>query len=68
MSAAPELPIIPCTPKSRRLLILACSRRKRRDLARSLAIHFYDGPLWQTLRTVDHAGAHSQVAVLSALY
>ncbi|MGC9272162.1 hypothetical protein [Acidiphilium sp.] len=68
MSAAPELPIIPRMPKSRRLLILACSQRKRRDLARSLAIDFYDGPLWQTLRTVDHTGVHAQVAVLSALY
>lgn len=68
MSAAPELPIIPGMPKSRRLLILACSQRKRHDLAHPLPIDFYDGPLWQTLRTVDHAGALAQVAVLSALY
>lgn len=68
MNAVPEMPIIAGMPKSSRLLILACSQRKRRDLPTPLAIDFYDGPLWQTLRTVDHAGAHAQVAVLSALY
>ncbi len=68
MSGASELPIITGMAKSRRLLILACSQRKRRDLTQPIAIDFYDGPLWQTLRTVDHAGAHAQVAVLSALY
>ena len=67
MSGTPELRIMPGLPKSRRLLILACSQRKRRDLTRPLAIDFYDGPLWQTLRTVHHVGAHAQVAVLSAL-
>lgn len=52
--------------KPARLMILACSQRKRPDPGRIPAIDRYDGPLWQTLRTIDRDGANAQVAVLSA--
>lgn len=61
-------PARPGLIKPDRLLILACSQRKHRSGQPELAIDYYDGPLWQTLRAVDPDGSHAQVAVLSALY
>jgi hypothetical protein len=54
--------------KSNRLLILACSQRKRPDEGRIAAIERYNGPLWQSLRAVDPTGSLAQVAFLSARY
>ena len=51
-----------------RLLILACSETKRDDAGRIPALLRYDGPLWQTLRTVDPEGRAAKVAFLSAHY
>lgn len=48
-----------------RLLILACSATKRDGPAYMPAIERYDGPLWQTLRTVDPRGEKAKVAFLS---
>lgn len=42
---------------SSRLVILACSARKRPDAAYLPAIERYDGPLWKTLRAADPTGA-----------
>lgn len=50
----------------RRLLILACSQRKRPGTDRMPAIQRYDGPLWQTLRTLSYPKA--AVMFLSAKY
>ncbi len=49
-----------------RLLILACSATKREGPAYMPAIERYDGPLWQTLRSVDPRGETAKVAFLSA--
>ncbi|CAK7262356.1 MULTISPECIES: hypothetical protein [Shinella] len=49
-----------------RLLILACSATKRDGPAYMPAIERYDGPLWQTLRSVDPRGEKAKVAFLSA--
>jgi hypothetical protein len=42
--------------KPNRLLILACSQRKCRCEDRPYPIDYYNGPFWQTLRTVDAEG------------
>lgn len=52
--------------KPTRLVIIACSQRKRPDAGLLPAIDRYDGPLWQTLRTIDRPGTLAQAAVLSA--
>lgn len=52
--------------RSSRLLILACSATKRGGPAYMPAIERYDGPLWQTLRSVDPRGEKAAVAFLSA--
>ena len=49
-----------------RLLILACSATKRDGPTYMPAIERYDGPLWQTLRSVDPRGEKAKVAFLSA--
>lgn len=54
--------------RPRRLLILACSARKRADAVRMPARERYDGPLWQTLRAVDPEGRLAEVAFLSARF
>lgn len=54
--------------KPDRLVILACSRRKRPDAGLMPAIDRYDGPLWQTLRTIDRPGRIAQAAFLSARF
>lgn len=54
------------TLSPRRLLILSCSATKRTGPKYMPAIDRYDGPLWQTLRTVDPDGKLAQVAFLSA--
>ena len=56
------------SPRTHRLLILACSATKREDGGYMPAIDRYDGPLWQTVRS--HAGDRKmlKVAVLSARY
>lgn len=51
---------------SSRLLILACSTTKREGAKYMPAIERYDGPLWQTLRSVDPRGEKAKVAFLSA--
>lgn len=51
-----------------RLLVLACSATKRSDPGYLPAIERYNGPLWQTLRTVDPDGSKAKVAFLSARY
>ncbi|MES4992569.1 hypothetical protein ACTJJ7_11740 [Phyllobacterium sp. 22229] len=52
-----------------RLLILACSATKRCDPGYMPAIERrYNGPLWQTLRTVDPDGSKAKVAFLSVHY
>jgi hypothetical protein len=55
-------------PARSRLLILSCSARKDPNPERIPAIERYDGPLWQTLRTVDPDGKQARVAFLSAHY
>ncbi|MGE0233531.1 MAG: hypothetical protein AB7O39_17175 [Flavobacteriaceae bacterium] len=52
----------------RRLLILACSATKHSDADALPARLRYDGPLWQTLRSVDPNSARARVAFLSAHY
>lgn len=51
-----------------RLLILACSATKRRDPGWIPAYERYDGPLWQTWRTVDPDRRLARVGFLSARY
>jgi hypothetical protein len=51
-----------------RLLILACSATKRRDPGYMPACDRYDGPLWQTWRTVDPEQKLARVGFLSARY
>ena len=51
-----------------RLLILACSATKSSSPGWTAAIDRYDGPLWQTLRTIAPDRQHTKVAVLSARY
>lgn len=60
---------------NRRLLILACSRIKTpdgalptRDPAAIPALKRYDGPLWQTLRSVQPHARHAHIAFLSARF
>lgn len=52
----------------RRLLILACSAAKRSDADALPARLRYNGPLWQTLRSVDPNGSRARVSFLSAHY
>lgn len=51
---------------SSRLLILSCSATKRDGPEYMPAIELSDGPLWQTLRSVDPRGEMAAVAFLSA--
>jgi hypothetical protein len=51
-----------------RLLILACSASKRHDPGWMPAWDRYDGPLWQTWRTVDPDRRLARVGFLSARY
>lgn len=51
-----------------RLLVLACSGTKRPDPGYIPAVDRYNGPLWQTLRTIDPYGITAKVAFLSAHY
>lgn len=53
---------------SHRLLILACSATKRHDPGWMPAWERYDGPLWQTWRSVDPDRKHARVGFLSARY
>lgn len=53
---------------SHRLLILACSATKRHDPGWMPAWERYDGPLWQTWRTVDPHRRLARVGFLSARY
>lgn len=53
---------------SSRLLIFACSARKRAGSRYMPAIERYDGPLWQTLRHADPDGTKARIACLSAHY
>ena len=69
MTGAPDPVQVPERALKRaRLTILACSQRKRPDPGHSPAIDRYDGPSWQTLRTIYRDGANAQVAVLSARF
>lgn len=49
-----------------RLLIMSCSQKKRALDERDQAWRVYDGPLWQTLRTVDPKRNKATVMFLSA--
>ena len=51
-----------------RLLVLACSATKTDSPGRIPALERYNGPLWQTLRTVDPDSSLASVASLSARY
>lgn len=51
-----------------RLVILACSATKRHDDGYMPAIERYDGPLWQTVRSLPLDRAVTKIAVLSAHY
>jgi len=53
---------------TQRLLILACSATKRHDPGWMPAWERYDGPLWQTWRTVDPDRRLARVGILSARY
>jgi len=55
---------------SRRLLILACSQKKRAvpEDQETQAIQLYNGPLWQTLRTVDPQRKKAVPLFFSARY
>lgn len=55
-------------PRPRRLLILACSATKTKDPGRIPAYQRYNGPLWQTLRTVDPGRELAAVAFVSARF
>lgn len=50
----------------KRLLILACSATKSREIGRVSGRDRYMGPLWTTLRARDPAGSLAKVAFLSA--
>jgi len=63
-----DLPHTRATGFSHRLLILACSVTKRRDPGWMPAWERYDGPLWQTWRTVDPQRRLARVGFLSARY
>lgn len=52
----------------RRLLILACSAKKKTAAGELAARDRYDGPLWQTLRAADPSASRAAVAVVSAAY
>lgn len=51
-----------------RLLILACSATKRNRPGWIPAVDRYDGPLWQTLRSIGPDRHDTKVAVLSARF
>lgn len=51
-----------------RLVILACSATKRQDDGYMPAIERYDGPLWQTVRSIPLDRTVTKIAVLSAHY
>jgi hypothetical protein len=51
---------------SRRLLMLACSASKSRQISAIPALDRYTGPLWQTLKATDSAGRLAFASVLSA--
>lgn len=53
---------------SHRLVILACLATKRRDPGWMPAWERYDGPLWQTWRSVDPGRRLARVGFLSARY
>ena len=53
---------------SHRLLVLACSATKHRHPGWMPAWERYDGPLWQTWRTVDPERRLARVGFLSARY
>lgn len=64
---APEAaPAPPPRPAPARLVWIACSATKAQGADLMPARDRYAGPLWQTLRAVDAAGALAQVAFLSA--
>lgn len=63
-----DLPHTKAASFSHRLLILACSATKRRDPGWLPAWERYDGPLWQTWRTVDRQRRLARVGFLSARY
>ena len=51
-----------------RLVVLACSATKRQNDGYMPAIDRYDGPLWQTVRSIPLDRTVTKIAVLSALY
>lgn len=55
-------------PSRHRLLVLACSSRKRPANSYVRARDLYDGPLWQTLRHADPDQSRCKLAFLSARY
>lgn len=63
-----DLPHTRATGFSHRLLILACSATKRHDPGWMPAWERYDGPLWQTWRSVDPNRKLARVGFLSARY
>jgi hypothetical protein len=63
-----DLPHTRATGFSHRLLILACSATKRHDPGWMPAWERYDGPLWQTWRSVDPDRKLARVGFLSARY
>lgn len=63
----PDLPVKPKATVKPRLVIMACSATKAAGDALS-AMQRYDGPLWQTLRSVDPKGQSAVVMVLSARF
>lgn len=63
-----DVPHTCATGFSHRLLILACSATKRHDPGWMPAWERYDGPLWQTWRTVDPDRRLARIGFLSARY
>jgi hypothetical protein len=62
-------PLTPRAPPACRLLVLACSARKRKDAGHLPALDRYDGPAFRVLRAyLAHAGDPPDVLVLSARY
>jgi len=60
--------LAPVAVPARRLVILGCSATKTDAPGYVPAIERYNGPLWQTLRTVDPDGKRAARAFLSAEY
>lgn len=58
----------PTSSNAHRLAILACSATKRQDDGYMPAIDRYDGPLWQTVRSIPLHRTVTKIAVLSARY